>query len=136
TPLTWDARNRERALPKLPGSVSSHAFGINEDGDIVGDASPLTCNDAATESERAVIWREGRVDDLNRRLVGRPGIVLLSTSAINDRGEIMASGYRAWEPEKPCPQFVLSPEPGGLPSSDDSTCHDTRAYLLIPVDQP
>jgi hypothetical protein len=25
TPLTWDARNRERALPKLPGSVSSNA---------------------------------------------------------------------------------------------------------------
>jgi hypothetical protein len=133
TPLTWDAHNRERALPKLPGSVSSNAFGINEAGDIVGDASPSVCNDGAAERERAVIWSDGRVDDLNRRLVGRPGVVLLSTSAINDHGEIMAFGYRAWEPEKPCPQFVSVPD-GGPPSSDDSTCHDTRAYLLVPVD--
>ena len=133
TPIVWDARNRERALPKLPGSVSSNTYGINEDGDIVGDATPSVCNDGATEMQRAVIWTGGRVADLNRQLVGRPGIVLLSTSAINDRGEIMAFGHRAWEPEKPCPQ-TLTPPGGGLPTSDDSTCHDTRAYLLIPID--
>lgn len=133
TPLTWDARRRERVLPKPAGAVSATALNINEDGVIVGYSEDAVCYDSATELQRAVIWTEGRVTDLNRQLIGRPGIRLLQATAITERGEIMAFGYRASDPEKPCPQVVISPEPGTSGYMDDSTCHDTHAYLLIPV---
>ncbi len=98
----------------------------------MGYAGDSVCYDGATELQRAVIWIDGRVTDLNRQLVGRPGIKLLQATSITERGEIMAFGYRASEPEKPCPQTVQLPDFGFM--SDDSTCHDTHAYLLIPVD--
>lgn len=132
TPLTWDARHRERVLPKPAGAVSATALNISEDGVIVGYSEDGVCYDGATEMQRAVIWTDGRVTDLNRQLIGRPGIKLLQATSITERGEIMAFGYRASEPEKPCPQLVTLPD-GGF-ASDNSTCHDTHAYLLIPVD--
>jgi hypothetical protein len=132
TPLLWDARNRERALPKLPGTVTSTALGVNGDGVIVGNSSTAACNDGATELQRATLWTDGRAIDLNRQLVGRPRIVLLDAGTITERGEILAVGYRVTDSEKPCPQTVGNLESGFM--SDSSTCHDTRAYLLIPVD--
>ena len=46
-------------------------------GVIVGSSSTATCNDGATELQRAAVWTDGRAADLNRQLVGRHGIVLL-----------------------------------------------------------
>jgi hypothetical protein len=132
TPLMWDARGRERVLPKPPGAVTSTALDINEDGVIVGNSSTAACNDLAAEVQRATIWIDGRASDLNRLLVGRPGIVLLDAGTVTERGEILAAGYRAYEPEKPCPQTIRLPDGGFI--SDGSTCHDTHAYLLIPAD--
>jgi hypothetical protein len=132
TPLLWDNRQRERVLPKPQGAVSGTALDITEDGVIVGYSDDSVCYDGATETQRAVIWTDGRVTDLNRQLVGRPGIRLLQATSITERGEIVAFGYRANEPEKPCPQLVQLPDFGS--ASDNSTCHDTHAYLLIPAD--
>ena len=123
---------RSTARPKPAGAISATALNINEDGVIVGFAGDSLCYDAATELQRAVVWNDGRVTDLNRQLVGRPGIKLLQATSITERGEIMAFGYRASDPEKPCPQTVQSPDGGFM--SDASTCHDTHAYLLLPVD--
>lgn len=131
TPLIWDARHRERVLPKPAGAVSGTALNITEDGVIVGYSDDAVCFDGATETQRAVIWIDGRVTDLNRQLIGRPGIKLLQATSITERGEIMAFGYRASDPEKPCPQSVRLPDGGFV--SDASTCRDTHAYLLVPV---
>lgn len=132
TPLTWDARHRERVLPKPAGAVSGIALNINEAGVIVGYSDDAVCFDGATKSQRAVIWVDGRVTALDRQLLGRPGIRLLQATSITERGEIMAFGYRASDAEKPCPQPVRTPE--GVTASDNSTCRDTHAYLLVPVD--
>ena len=131
--LLWDARNRERELSGLPGSVSNVPNDINGSGVIVGYATPDVCDSAMGERQRAVVWSEGRVYDLNSLLIGRPGVVLLAAIGINERGEIVATGYRAREPKKPCPQPVF-PADGTLPYSVDGACHDTHAYLLMPVD--
>ena len=61
------------------------------------------------------------------------GVLAFNLSYLFDRGEILASGYRATEPERPCPQ-VVNPGDGGFPYTDDSTCHDIHAYLLVPID--
>jgi len=131
--VLWDARNRESILPNPAGAVSSWPQAINEDDVVVGFSRPQICNAPGDGSGRATIWVGGRATDLNRQIVGRPGVVLNSAIAINDRGEILATGFRAWEPKKPCPQIVLPPD-GESPYTDDSTCHDSRAYLLIPID--
>ncbi len=104
TPLIWDARHRERVLPKPAGAVSGIALNITEDGVIVGYADDALCFDGATDTQRAVIWIDGRVTELDRQLIGRPRIRLLQATSITERGEIMAFGYRASDPEKPCPQ--------------------------------
>jgi hypothetical protein len=130
--LTWDRQNRERALPHLAGMKSSRAMSINNDGVIVGFSTPVDCPFAADERVRAVVWKEGRAFDLNRLAVGRPGVVLTQAGSINERGEILASGYRGFEAPKPCPQLVFLAD--GSIHLDNSVCHDRRAYLLVPLD--
>jgi hypothetical protein len=131
--LTWDRHNRERALPHLAGMRWSSARAINNDGVIVGSSSPQECSFGAIgERVRAVVWKNGRAFDLNQLMIGRPGVVLMEAGAINERGEILAYGYRSFEPAKPCPQLILLPD--GSTQSDDSVCHDGRAYLLVPLD--
>jgi hypothetical protein len=130
--LTWDHQNREHALPHLAGMKSSRATSINNDGVIVGFSTPLDCPSAVDERVRAVVWKEGRALDLNRLAVGRPGVVLTQAGSINERGEILTAGYRAFEAPKPCPQFVFLPD--GSLHLDNSVCHDRRAYLLVPLD--
>lgn len=131
--LVWDARNRERTLPNLAGTITSWPNAINEDEVVVGYSSDNFCPLAGNQNAHAAIWINDRATDLNRQIVGRPGVVLNSAIGINDRGEIVATGYRAADAQKPCPQVVFSPE-DGTSHSDDSTCRDSHAYLLIPVD--
>ena len=129
-PLLWDAQNRERALPNLPGGQSALPLGINDDNVIVGNSSPESCGEGEDEElERAVIWTDGRVIDLNRLIVGRPGVVLISASQITDRGDIIAVGFRSFEAKKPCPEVVFPPD-GSPPHNEDGVCHDTHTYLL------
>lgn len=133
-PLLWDARNREHVLPNLPGALAALPLGINEDNVVVGNSSPQGCGATENEeAERAVIWSDGRVTDLNRLLVGRPGIVLISASEITDRGDILAVGFRSFELVKPCPELVFPPD-GSPPHNEDGACHDLHTYLLRPVD--
>jgi hypothetical protein len=130
--LTWDRRNRERTLPNLAGMRSSTALSVNNEGTIVGASTPRDCSFGIDEQVRAVVWRDGRAFDLNRLVVGRPGVVLMEAGSINERGEILASGYRSFEPAKPCPQLTMLPDGSFQP--DGSICHDRRAYLLVPLD--
>ncbi len=133
-PLLWDSHNREHALPNLPGAQAAIAFGINEENVVVGNSSPQGCGGTEDEeAERAVIWSGGRVTDLNRLVVGQPGVVLISASHVTDRGDILAVGFRSFEPKKSCPQLVFPPD-GSPPHNEDGACHDTHTYLLRPID--
>lgn len=130
--LLWDAANHERSLPPPAGAISSSPNAINEDEVIVGWSSASGCVNAPPQQSRAAIWIGTRALDLNQLVVGRSGIVLTEAAGINNRGEIVAYGYRAWEAKKPCPQTVFSAD-SGFPYTDDSVCRDTHGYLLVPL---
>jgi probable HAF family extracellular repeat protein len=73
-------------LGLLPRGTESCACALNNRGQIVGWA---LIEDA---SFHAVVWKEGRISDLNR-LVARPaGLVLNGATAIDERGQITATG--------------------------------------------
>ena len=69
------------ALPKLPGRKHSEAFALNDSSVIAG-----TCGD------RAVIWEQGRVTDLNTCLPPSSGWTLEEAKAINNKGQIAGFG--------------------------------------------
>ena len=71
---------RMTALPNLPGGNSS-AFGINDSVEIVG-----SCD------SRAVVWRLGKITDLNTYLPPGSGWTLEEAQAINNRGQIAGTG--------------------------------------------
>ena len=74
-----------RGLPHLPGENRSSASGVNNGGDIVG-----------ASGDRAVIWRNERVYDLNRLLTRSPAERLTVAVEINNRGQILARGARSY----------------------------------------
>jgi len=76
----WTKRGGIQDLPELPGDNDSEAYGINERGEVVG----VSCN---ANGCRAVIWRHGKVEDLNKFKGGYTGH-LETAKAINDLGEI------------------------------------------------
>jgi probable HAF family extracellular repeat protein len=61
----------------------SGAFGINNDGDVVGNSG-----------ETAVLWSQGNIVNLNQAIPWDSGWVLSYASAINARGEIIGAGLK------------------------------------------
>ena len=69
------------------GGRNSSAMSINNSGTIVGWANTLS------NGARAFVWRQGAgMVDLNTLLPSNSGWVLVSASAINDRGQIAGEG--------------------------------------------
>jgi len=102
--------------PLAPGAAA-RARGVNAAGEIVGAAG------GEEGASRAVLWRSGSVYDLNDHVVGIAEAVLTDARAINDRGQVVASGYLSSSPGLPR-SFLLSPtEPRGLIS-------DLLAFIL------
>ena len=83
------------ALPKLPGRKHSEAFAINDSTEIAG-----SCD------SRAVVWRRGKVIDLNTSLPPASGWKLEQAQAINNRGQIAGTGTFQRQPHL----FLLTPE--------------------------
>ena len=69
------------SLGTLPGSKSSAAFGINDSAAIVG-----------TSDNRAFLWEQGRMRDLNAALPAGSGWTLEKAKAINNKGQIIGTG--------------------------------------------
>lgn len=82
------------ALPKLPGRKHSEAFAINDSTEIAG-----SCD------SRAVVWRQGKITDLNTCLPPASGWTLEQAQAINNRGQIAGSGTFHGQPHL----FLLTP---------------------------
>ena len=68
------------------GGSTSHAFDINDAGQIVGTAR------TTNEVDHAVLWENGATTDLNDTIPANSGWELRSTRAINNRGEILGIG--------------------------------------------
>ena len=76
-----------RDLGTLPGGVLSYASDINNLGQIVGASAGGLWRD-----QRAVIWQDGTITDLNTLLPAGSAWVLDEATRINDRGQILVQG--------------------------------------------
>ena len=72
----------------VPGdNGSSHAFDINEWGLVVGSSDVVSI-----AGVHAVLWKGGTIVDLND-LIEDPNWTLLEARAVNDRGDIVGTGF-------------------------------------------
>jgi hypothetical protein len=128
--VRWSRTGVERALPNLPGTVSSRAWSVGYDGETVGQSGQGEyCTDADLSGERAVMWVGTRVIDLNTLIPPSAGITLTVAASVNRLGQIAASGYYTNEPLSACPQYVYG-ETGAVLTP--TPCHRTRVFLLTP----
>jgi probable HAF family extracellular repeat protein len=88
-----------RDLGTLPANTANQPMGINNEGTIVGASgfadSSLLIGPPVNEYFcpcHAVLWKDGKVIDLQTQLPGNSPWILVTVSAINDRGEIVGEG--------------------------------------------
>jgi len=95
-PFLWkNGVMTDLGLPK--GAQCATAKHINEDGEIVGQSflgvtsiSLDLCNSASTG---AFVWKNGSIADLQSLLIPGSTVTLDDSFNINDRGEILATGF-------------------------------------------
>jgi probable HAF family extracellular repeat protein len=80
---------------------SSHAYGINDNGQVVGCSS-------TTNGDDAFIYSGGKMTDLNNLIPANPGWTLTQANAINDSGQIVGFGFN---PSGQTHAFLLTPVP-------------------------
>ena len=97
-------------LGTLPGDCFSEAYAINDNGQVVG--ASFACD---TFENRAFLWENGSIIDLNEKVPSDLAVRLANAVAINERGEI--GGFAA---------------PSGC--ADAESCG--RAFLLLPAEEP
>ncbi len=83
----WDRTKGIQNLGTLDGFPNSFARDINNNGQIVGFASSSTFSNS-----RAVLWENSIATDLNALIDPSSGWTLGSATAINNKGQIIASG--------------------------------------------
>lgn len=131
--FVWTKDGGIRSLGKPDGAIRSAAFGINDDGQIVGlsrDASGL----------RALLWENGEMIDLNTRtLDGSP--FLIYANDINARGEITGQAldletmekraYTAFPVEVPAAASNPSSSTKATPRMPENVGRDLRLRFFI-----
>jgi probable HAF family extracellular repeat protein len=90
----WSVFSTFVEIAPLDGHNSNSALGINSSGDVVGASN--ACEESRCVDPRAFLYRDGAVIDLNDR-IDQSGWQLLSANAINDRGQIVATGRKGGE---------------------------------------
>ena len=73
-------------LETLPGDFASLALGINDRGQVVGASL------AADFSERAFLWENGAMTDLNTLIPANSALYLQQAESINSSGQIVGFG--------------------------------------------
>jgi len=97
-------------LPAPAGTTHAFAWGINSAGDVVGQIVL-----GPSMNDHAVVWRGGVMIDLNDVIPAGSGDVLVSGLAINDAGQIAATGRTPAGVRG----FILTPSGGAAWSSHD-----------------
>jgi uncharacterized membrane protein len=135
TAVRWERDGRERELPNLPGAVASHAWAVGYDGETVGDSGAgQYCPFIDNSQERAVLWKDGRVYDLNSLIPRFSGITLTYAFSVNRRGQITAGGYVNGEPLTSCPSIDYDPVTMTTVFKT-VPCHNQRMFVLNPLDR-
>ncbi len=96
----WTEKDAMQDLGVLEGGISSVAYGINDDGHVVG-----AC-DIGDNVLHAFLYRDGRMHDLNDALPARSGWVLTCADDINSAGQITGEGRN---PQGEFHAFLLTP---------------------------
>jgi probable HAF family extracellular repeat protein len=84
----WFA-GKMRDLGTLPGDIASQAVGLNDLGDVVGGSFDPEFN------ERAYLWRNGLMLDLNTLTDGDNSLFLFEAEDLNSLGQIIGVGFDA-----------------------------------------
>ncbi len=84
----WQKRTGMIDLGTLPGDVNSGAGSINNKGQVVGGSIN------ASDNERAFLWQNGVMTDLNMLIPPDSPLYLLEADGINDRGQIEGYGWQ------------------------------------------
>lgn len=105
------------------GAIASFANSINNNGEIVGYAfSP-------NGEQRAVIWQNGVLVDLNDRIPLDSGWRLSSALQVNNQGQIIGTGLIQGQEQG----FLLTPEPIPEPSTIAGTIAGIGSLLTLGV---
>lgn len=83
-PVIWNNPSAFVSLPLLAGADDGEVFGINNQGDAVGD----------TMFETATLWQGGQAYNLNHLIAPGSGYTLTSARSINDRGWIAGTAFK------------------------------------------
>lgn len=94
-------RGTMKNLGTLPGGEFSWAYDINDHGHIVGYSN------APGVQDRAFIYSHGKMRDLTKQLVPGSGWEVITAAAINNNGQIAATGCRGGV----CQAIRLDPAP-------------------------
>jgi hypothetical protein len=131
----WAASAQQTILNTLRGDTSATALGINGRSQVVGRSYlQAACAEFDIAQSRAVIWEGRRAVDLNSLVPKRFAreFQLSTGSAINDRGQIVARGFRRGEPRQPCPRIDFDPLTGESFYNASITCQNEYSFLLTP----
>jgi uncharacterized membrane protein len=91
--VLWNASTREISVLADPGfGAYTRVHDVNDQGVAVGELClSIECNPG---DQRALLWIDGGVYDLNSLIPSGTGWTLFSAEAINERGEIVCVGAR------------------------------------------
>lgn len=101
-----------RSLGSLPGFAYSDATGINSSGQVTGTASNDYDNACSCTPAHAFLYSDGHMKDLNSLITSKISAMytLASAIAINDRGQILASGFAKNDSTQQTIAFLLTPQ--------------------------
>ncbi len=120
-PVIWDSKGSPSWLARYPGFGQQYPLAISNSGVVVGygNASP----DAMAGSDKALLWKDGKVMDLDT-LVSKPaGAQIISASDINTRGQIIGSMILSNNTEV---GFIATPTDATPPTVDVYTTPGTH----------
>jgi hypothetical protein len=94
-PFAWTKRTGLVDLGTPPGCPFGFALAINDGGEIVGQVAPSFTETSSPVDQRAALWKDGMIYDLNACVPAGSGWNLYSATAINACGQILATGVNS-----------------------------------------